>query len=101
MLIYGEFIQDGVSYCNLYSNWKEFYRDTFSPEIEIVDVFELKVSGKSYEEQQICLEDLAIRYSNCEKPDLSYLELSTIEDWFYRKGKHYGLLTEFQINAIC
>lgn len=32
---------------------------------------------------------------------LSWNELSIIQDWFYRNGKRYGLLEELKENAFC
>lgn len=33
--------------------------------------------------------------------DYSWQDIAEWQDYFYRKGKRYGLLTEFRENGIC
>lgn len=82
--------------------YEQFFKDTFSPINEDIQVLDLKVKGNTYEERKASLEDLAIDYSNnFASLSWSYSELAEIGDFFYRNGKRYGLLKEFRENAIC
>ena len=92
----------GKEHANLYFNHEQFYKDTFSPECEILQVIVFSISGKNYQERKQYLEELAIDYSNAwyDMDSLSYGEFAIITDFFERNGKRYGLLTEFKENAI-
>lgn len=63
----------------------------------------LIVSGKSYQERKNDLHNKAVEWSNNQGqyPRWSYGELATIQDFFERNGKRYGLLKEFKENCIC
>lgn len=69
----------------------------------VVCYIPLKVSGKTYQERKNDLQNKAIEWSNTQGsyPRWSYSELGEIQDFFERNGKRYGLLKEFQENAIC
>jgi len=70
---------------------------------QIICFIPLIVSGKSYQERKADLKDKAIEWSNNQGnyPRWSYGELATIQDFFERNGKRYGLLKEFKENCIC
>ena len=89
-------------YMDNMNGWESFHSDTFSPYTKDIDLLQLKVSGKNYEERKNYLQDLAIDYSNnFASLSWSYGELLDIQDFFYKNGKRYGLLKEFKENAIC
>ena len=68
----------------------------------VIDIIPLKVSGRTYQERRADLEEKAIIWSNAGAAAAwSYGELAEIEDFFRTNGKRYGLLKEFEENAIC
>lgn len=70
---------------------------------QIICFIPLIVSGKTYQERKADLQNKAIEWSNSvgSYPRWSYGELATIQDFFERNGKRYGLLKEFKENCIC
>ena len=69
----------------------------------IICFIPLIVSGKTYQERKNDLQNKAIEWSNSvgQYPKWSYGELATIQGFFETNGRRYGLLKEFQENAIC
>ena len=86
-------------YCD---GWRVFHAETFSPETEIVSMIDFHVHGKTYQEKQSSARDIAIAFqyaiADC---SLAYSELATVQDWFCKAGRKYGLLREFRENCIC
>lgn len=72
-------------------------------ENQIILYLPLVVSGKTYAERKADLHNKAVKWSNTqgEYPAWSYGELADIQGFFERNGRRYGLLKEFQENAIC
>ena len=103
MLLLGIFKNmNGKIESNLYYDWNEWHKDTFSPIIEIQATILFKVGGKTYTEKKENLRDLAIKFSNnVGNTCLSYGELAEIGNFFEINGKRYGLLKEFRENGIC
>lgn len=105
----GKYELDGELHFDIYfySNYGEqgyqlWFKDTFSPNCENIEVLDFKIKGKNYKERKGCLQDIAITYSNhFASLSWSYGELATIGDYFYTNGKRYGLLKDFKENAIC
>lgn len=68
-------------------------------------VLPFRIVGKTYQERQESLRELAIdfQYNNDGDTDiqLSYSELADASDFFERMGRKYGLLREFRENCIC
>ena len=89
-------LQGGVYYSH-----ELFYHDTFNPTIEIITIINFKIKGGTYAERKAYARELAIEWSNCEKPDFSWGEWCAIDYQFEKIGKRYGLLTEFRENCIC
>ena len=101
-MFYGVFKEHGKCYGGVYEGWAEYYADTFSSDTEIMALFDFKAHGKTYAEKKENVRNNAIDYSNtCGEINLSYGELSDIQDYFERYGKRYGLLEEFRENVIC
>lgn len=86
---------------SLYTSMQKWHEATFSPEIEIVNYFPLKVSGKTYAERKAYLQNLAIEISNSEFYEMSWWEMAEAQNFFETNGRRYGLLKEFRENAIC
>lgn len=103
MLLLGVFKNmNGKIESNLYYDWNEWHKDTFSPVTEIITILLFKVRGKNYSERKENLKDLAIKYSySVGETCLSYGELADIGNFFEKNGKRYGLLKEFKENGIC
>lgn len=102
----GYYELDGKKYFNIYyknnCGYNEWQKDTFSPITKNIKTLGFKLSGKTYQEKQHSLRDLAIEWQlNFASLSWSYLELSEIQDYFLRNGKRYGLLQEFKENCIC
>lgn len=94
-------VQFAIYYKNRYG-YEQWFKDTFSPTSENIEVLNFEIKGKTYQERKGCLEDIAIDYSNhFASLSWSYGELAEICDWFYKNGKRYGLLEEFKENGIC
>ena len=56
----------------------------------------------NYQKRKASVRETAINWQNLcgESENLSYNELSTIGNKFYKLGKRYGLLGEFRENGI-
>lgn len=96
---------DSEEYFNIYYNnslgFKEWYKDTFSPNTKDIEVLEFKVKGKNYKEKKHNLENLAKDWQyNFSGLDWSYGELAIVYDYFLKKAKRYGLKKEFKENGI-
>lgn len=70
---------------------------------QIVLFIPLIVSGKTYQERKADLQNKAIEWSNNQGTYAawSYGELATIQGFFEKNAKRYGLLREFRENCIC
>ena len=103
MLLLGIFKNmNGKIESNVYDNWREWQKDTFSPVTEVKTMILFKIGGKTYTERKENLRDLAIEYSNnVGETCLSYGELADIGNFFEKNGKRYRLLKEFKENGIC
>ena len=69
--------------------------------IPIITYQKMKISGKTYQEKQSFLEDMAKEWQH----DFSYHnyawgDLAEIGEFFAENAKRYGLITEFKNNAI-
>ena len=93
--------RNGKEYTSIYYDFETLYKDTFSPEAEIVNYIPLQVSGRNYQEKQNSLRETAIEFSNAELSDMSYSEWAAIGSFFETNGRRYGLLKEFRENTIC
>ena len=93
--------RNGKTETSLYYYFSDFYRDTFSPETEIVNYIPLIVSGRNYQEKQNSLRETAVEFSNAELSDMAFSEWAAIGYFFETNGRRYGLLKEFRENAIC
>ena len=101
-MFYGSFILDGESRSALYDSMDAWHRDTFSPLTEITALIPFDVSGKTYADRKDSLREVAVSWSvSGDVGPLSWLDVQRIADWFYRNGRRYGLLREFQKNGLC
>ena len=69
--------------------------------IKVLDFIRLSLNGSSYQQRRDNLRCLAIEVQifDCDSDiNFSMMELSTIENYFRKYGKQYGLLKEFQEN---
>lgn len=88
---------------NLYMNFEELHKDTFNPSATPLVIVPFQISGKTYRERQESLRNLAIDFQYASEGadiGLSYREMAYIADYFRRMGRRYGLLREFEENAI-
>lgn len=91
---------NGVRRANIYYDWSEYYKDTFSPKCRPGDLVVFAVTGTNYAERQASVRQVAAEAQGITE-DLSYSEWAAIHDWFKLQGKRYGLLNEFNENGIC
>lgn len=100
-MFYGSYVFDGEKHAAIYDSYDLFNRDTFNPLCEEITVIPFETHGKSYADRRESVLNTAVEWSNCEAWPLSWGEVQTVADWFYRMGKRYGLLTEFRENGLC
>ena len=82
--------------------WNEYNVFFFSPCMtqELIIDTDTAPAGKTYHDKKKWLQNKAIALSGYDY-DISWLELSNLQDYFLQYGKKYGLLKEFRENAIC
>ena len=105
-MILAKFQIEDKEYCYIYCNnrygWDQYYKDTFSPLTQDINLLILSICNGSYEEKKQQARNLAIDYSNnFSSLSWSYSELAEICNFFEKVGKRYGLLKEFHENGIC
>ncbi len=91
---------NGEEVAKLYDRCEDYARDTFSPLVDPLTVIDFAVKGKNYRERQSSVRETAIDFQIADEGGLSMEELGRILNWFHEQGKRYGLLKEFQENAI-
>lgn len=91
---------NGEEVAKLYDRGEDYARDMFSPLVEPLTVIDFSVKGKNYRERQSSVRETAIDFQIADEGGLSMEELGRIFNWFHEQGKRYGLLKEFQENAI-
>lgn len=72
--------------------------------IKVLDFIRLSLNGSSFQQRRENLRELAIEtqiFDYDSDINFSMMELATIENYFRKYGKLYGLLKEFEENAIC
>lgn len=100
-MFYGSYYLNGEKRAAIYDSYDLFNRDTFNPLCEDITIIPFETHGKRYADRRESVRDTAVEWSNCEAWPLSWGEVQTVADWFYRMGKRYGLLSEFRENGIC
>lgn len=92
---------EGKQESNIYYDWSEWHKDTFSPATEIKGVLEFKIEGKNYTERKASLQDIAMEWqAQFSGYAWSYGELAEIYSFLEKNAKRYGLLREFKENGI-
>ena len=95
-------VKDGEVKSKLYHDWNEYYRDTFSPSVDVLGFVSYIVRGKTYDQKKECVRNIAkdtqILISHAQ--DISWEELCEIKAWFEKMGRRFGLLKEFRENGI-
>lgn len=100
-MFFAKFSINGHETAQIYDSWTQFNKDTFSPDTEIKTLIEFVIHGKDYQTRKTNLHDLAVEWSNCDSEGIDMWDSCDIANWFFLKGKRYGLLEEFHENAIC
>ena len=85
----------------MFDTYEEYFNETFSPWVEISFATDFRIKGKTYADRKEFVRNIAIEYSNNGAFGLSWGEVATVSDMFYKLGKRYGLLKEFKENGIC
>lgn len=92
---------DGQEIGKLYDHWEDYHTDTFSPEVEPLEIIDFSVKGKNYRERQSSVETTARDFQAADIGGLFMSDYARICDWLTTQGKRYGLLKEFRENAVC
>lgn len=101
-MLYAVYRLNGVEEAGVFDCSRDYFEATFDPDTEIIGLIEFKTHGKTYQERKEYVRDQAIEYSNINGyADISYMELSMIQEYFTRMGERYHLMDEFKENAIC
>lgn len=103
-MFYAKLKRDGQIVGNLYHDFQDYVNDTFSPEVETLEIVSFTVHGKNYRERRADVEDKAIICQNDYfDPDveIDMFDWTDISSWFEKMGKRYGLLKEFRENCVC
>lgn len=96
---------DKRTYNNIYyknsCGFREWQKDTFSPDTEKISILDFTIKGKTYNERKANLEDIAKKWQ-LEFSGLSWScgELAEVENWLFKNAKRYGLVKEFKENAV-
>ena len=100
-MFFAKFTINGQTTAELYDSWDKFHADTFNPATEVITLIEIKIHGKDYQTRKESLRTLAIDWSHADIEGIYMSDLADISNWFFLKGKRFGLLDEFIENAIC
>jgi hypothetical protein len=93
-------IYNYIYYKNI-EGFREWHKDTFSPNTKDIKMLDFTIKGKTYQERKAEAIEIAKDWQNnfaCY--DWSYSELTTIYEYFQKVGKRYGLTKKFKENAI-
>ena len=91
----------GAEFMEIYADYDEMHRKTFSPEYFINRVIDTnRLPGKSYADKKALLRDQAIDYSLQNNFVMYGSDLVEIGAYFEKYGKRYGLIKEFRENGI-
>lgn len=93
--------EEGQEIGKLYDLWDEYHADTFSPEVEPLELIDFAVKGKNYRERQSSVGTTARDFQAADIGGLFMSDYARIGDWFTTQGKRYGLIKEFRENAVC
>jgi len=85
---------------SIFDTWPEYHAATFSPDCTISAVIPLTIHGSTYAERRDSLSTMAQEIQTADNGGLSYSEAATLNDYFTRQARRYGLLTEFRDNCI-
>lgn len=102
-MIYCSYESHGKKDSAVYISKNALKEAFFFPDTKMLHVIEFKTHGKTYEERKESVRGLAIdfQYAYSDVPDgLTLGEYAMVCDWFRDMGKRYGLLEEFEENAI-
>ena len=80
-----------------FTAWKEENSERLE---DIVQEYELKAKGDTYQDKKAYIEGIAIDYSHADNGNNGLGELCYIYNFFEVNGRRYGLLTDFRENAI-
>lgn len=90
----------GKEQISLYFEHDDFYRDTFNPYCEDIEVCYFTIHGKTYRERKESCIELAKRVQRMDTGGLSYNEYFIIGEYFSRMARKFGLVQEFKENGI-
>ena len=102
-MIYGAYELNGLRCANIYDCWRDWFRDIFPPDTNIMCVIEFKSHGKTYTERKESVREIAIKFQNADSDlngGLSLYEHIRVITWFSRMARQYGLVEEFKENGI-
>lgn len=97
--------KNGATTAGLY-DYEELHSALFSPSREQLCIIDLdRIHGKTYAEKKNYIRDTAHDFQTADSEisggGLSMGEYITVQGFFEKYGKRFGLLREFRENAIC
>ena len=100
-MFYAIYEQNNETIANYYSDYKQYFKDTFSPETKILHAIDLTIHGNTYKERQASLRNIAIDWQTTwQDYCYSYGECLAWQEWFEDNAKRYGLISEFKEESI-
>ncbi len=85
---------------SIFDTWREYHAATFSPDCTVSAVIPLTIHGSTYAQRRDSLRTMVQEIQTADNGGLSYSEAATLNDYFTRQARRYGLLTEFRDNCI-
>lgn len=86
------------------NSWDEYFSDPDNPQTEesiICLISDRAALAGSYEDKKACIRNAGIDYLNSfSEISLSYGEIVTMQDYFTKMGRRFGLINEFRENCI-
>lgn len=102
-MFYGSYItQSGEIVGGFYSDYDQWFKDTFPPDTQVSIIIDLHVHGKTYAERKDDVRNKAIDFQRLFEFNvpMAWSELAEWGDYFSTQGKRFGLLSEFRENGI-
>lgn len=94
---------DGTMAGGIYNCPESWFSKTFSPELEVVEVISMKLSGSKYWQKQAALEEFIHSwFRTYSEYDIgwSYGEIAIVDEFISKNARRYGLVQELRNNGF-
>ena len=103
-MFYGSYItESGEIVGGFYSDYEEWFKETFPPDTQVSVIIDLHVHGDTYEKRKDDVRNKAIDFQRLfgeYSVPMSWTELAMWGEYFEKQGRRYGLVAEFRENGI-